>query len=199
MATVRGLAIAAVISIIACLSILYVKYYIHYNIPLLLYAGLFPTWLVFFVEGLYLKNNSIKINVKKMALFFVFVGILLSIAETYYWYGKYRDFGNSITAVKLSSFFFSFFLVLYLLSSSKNQINSKILVFLGNASFGIYLMHMLFLPIVESCLNKIFPKIASIQLVYQPLSISLTIFLCLFTRYAAKKLNSNFSSKYLGL
>jgi len=53
-----------------------------YPFPLVAYAGLFPVWIVFFVTGIYLGKNKIKISRNKL-LILTFLGLIISIFETY--------------------------------------------------------------------------------------------------------------------
>lgn len=167
------------------------------SIPLVIYAGSFPVWIVFFVLGLYLGKNKIKLSTRKLMIFTI-LGLLVSVAETYFniWYtGRFTGLG-----IKTGAFIYSFLAIVFLFSLNTNYTSDsiiwKVMVYIGKISFGIYLIHMYFM----SYLIK--PIVSHIQInnwfLQQLVIISLTLVFCMTMIYFAKKINNSFAVKYLG-
>ena len=167
------------------------------SIPLVAYAGFSPVWIVFFVLGLYLGKNKIQLSTRKLIIFTIF-GLLVSVTETYFniWYtGRFTGLG-----IKTGAFIYSFLALILLFSFNTNfssgSIIWKFLVYIGNISYGIYLIHMYFM----SYLIK--PIITHIQInnwfLQQLFIISLTLVFCMTMIFFAKKINNSFAVKYLG-
>lgn len=144
--------VALLISVSYVFIINYILHIKGYSLPLILYAGFFPLWIVFFVFGIYLKTKnlfSFKISLICSLLFLV-----ISALETYYYS---NGFSSPIAlGIKPSSFLFSFFMLQSVVYYTKMEVtffNRKKLFFyikkalanIGMISFGIYLNHI---PIV---------------------------------------------------
>ena len=139
----------------------YLLPYYGINLPLLLYAGGFWMWSVFFVLGFYLGKRKCNISTKMLILFSLFSFTLCSVESMYLNVsGDLNGFGQ-----KPSTMLFSFFVILILLSEQvKNcfeKIHSsffdflvKILVKIGFYSFGIYLIHCYILMFVKYGVKK---------------------------------------------
>ncbi len=69
LATSKGLIISTTISIASCLIIFYFRYYTNFDLPLFVYAGVFPTWMIFFVLGIYIKLHGIALKKRILNLF----------------------------------------------------------------------------------------------------------------------------------
>ena len=139
----RGGVIISCISIFSVLLVTYILQFKGIRLPLILYAGWSPLWMIFFFIGVYLgKRGSRYYSAKRFALgSLLFWGI--SYVETFYLMSHY---GGGV-GIKLSSFIYSFLGILFLFSHSVEQFLSKIkgLTKLGTTfgkySFGIYLSH----------------------------------------------------------
>jgi len=198
LATSKGLIISAIISFISCLIIFYFRYYTEFNLPLFVYAGGFPTWIIFFVIGIYLKSHKVTLKKSTINVFILF-GVILSLAESYILYAKFQDIGNSVTAVKISSFIYSVAIILFLFRNFENNFNQpRILIYIGEISFGIYLSHMFFLKGINIIISKVFPLLNSYSTLKQITLISLTISCCISFAFLARKLNKKYAIKYLG-
>lgn len=115
------------------------------KIPLVIYAGFFPLWLVFYMSGIYLGRCSDRKYSIWPSCAFVVIGLLLSQLEALYFVVNY----NAGLGIKPSSFLYSFALVFLLLSYdaecffTKALVKArKLLIYLGSISFGIYLVHL---------------------------------------------------------
>lgn len=124
--------------------------YMEKNIPLVLYAGNFIPWGIFFVEGLYI---GLKKNVKIPFVILVVVGlsILLSIVESFFIMQKTLSLQG--LGQKSSIFCFNvLFCAIALHEKVKNFFSHferyklyQILCSIGRYSFGIYLVHFFIL------------------------------------------------------
>lgn len=142
----KQLSIAALISSLSIGLFSYLMYVKGIQIPLYIYAGTLPVWIMFFCLGIYLSKIKREYN-----LFPFIVGalvfLLLSIFETVYYINHYGQLSG--IGYKVTNFWFSFFFVLILmskkietLSQSINQsIVAKVLAWLGRNSLGIYFVH----------------------------------------------------------
>ena len=143
------LAISALISIVCMVVLFFVKYVKNVKLPLVVYAGIFPTWIMFFVLGLYLRKNDIKLSSNALFVLMV-VGLLLSVMETYFtisFTGKFTGLG-----IKTGAFIYSFFAIIFMFSLNRNFSSNSLLwnllVYIGKVSFGIYLSHTYFLRFI---------------------------------------------------
>ena len=172
-----GLVASIIISITMTGLIFYVRYYIGVNLPLIIYAGNFATWMMFFVLGLYLgTSGSIKIP-NKLLIFMIFAFYVLSCAESYVICVMFHQAGSAVTAVKASSFMYSFALIVFLFKNH-DFIKSKLVKNLGEVSFGIYLIHNFVLIFSSRLLLRFSSSLQEIQPVYQIVIIGLVVSSC---------------------
>lgn len=138
-----------VISLVSILSVTYITKTKGIDLPLIIYAGPFPIWLVFFVMGCYLRKVKRKYSLC-LPMNMVLLGIVFSYAETYYWNVNYGGgFG-----IKFSSFVYSMAVIMLLFSSRiecayKHNVINKIIEYIGRVSFAIYLYHMFILYVLS--------------------------------------------------
>lgn len=148
--------------LISCVSIAWISKMLcedGISLPLIIYAGPFPVWIMFFAIGCFLGR---RVNDYSISLFvgLTVVFLCMSYIETRYLY----QFHGSGFGIKLSSFLYSLFMILVLFSDKvKNsfKINrfSNYIVILGNLSFAIYLSHLL----VGMVLHRLLPPIWGVQ------------------------------------
>lgn len=121
------------------------------GVPILFYAGLFPVWLMFFTTGIMLgRENKCKYKLGWFLVLWAF-SILIMYAET-----RHLEEAGAVNAVgiKPSSHLYAFFTIFLLFSErirnlfKTDNIFFKLVVNIGTASFGIYLVHMYFLVYV---------------------------------------------------
>ena len=188
---------SGLVSLVSMALLFFITIVKNISIPLVIYAGSFPVWIVFFVLGIYLGKNKIHLSTRKLMIFTI-LGLLVSVAETYFniWYtGRFTGLG-----IKTGAFIYSFLAIVFLFSLNTNftsdSIIWKVLEYIGKISFGIYLTHMYFM----SYLVK--PIVSHIQinnwLLQQFVIISLTLVFCMIMIYIAKKINKSFAVKYFG-
>ena len=109
-------------------------------------------WFTFYYLGLLLGNRIIdrKFNIRNLAILYC-ASLLLQMAEGYLWYKT--DPAGCGSQLKLSSILSSsiFILLMYSVLLNRNQQpKSRLLCMIGDYSFGIYLVHMMFLKLLET-------------------------------------------------
>jgi len=190
-ANTTGLLISIVASITMTGIIFYFRYYTDIRLPLIVYAGNFLTWLMFFVLGLYL-GSSIKIKISnKILIVLILVLYALSCLESYFLINKFHQAADAASGVKPSSFIYSFFLIIFLFKNH-NLIQSTLLKRLGEISFGIYLIHTFLLMVTSQLLLKLYAPLEDNTIAYQLaliFMVTVSCFVCISI------FNRTFSSK----
>ena len=198
LATNAGLLFSVVLSVTMTYVIFALRYYAYIDLPLIAYAGNVLTWMMFFVLGLYFgKNKTLAISQGKL-LTLVVLSFVLSCIESYWLIAKFAQPGEAVTAVKASSFLYSFFVIL-LLFKHQTMFSSKLLKRFGEASFGIYLVHMLVLILVGAVIKRVAPWLLNETLLYQFILIFSVSFLSLFGIKVTIKILPKRMSDRLGL
>ena len=137
-------------TVISILIVTYVMQIKGINALLIMYAGPFPVWLAFFVLGLYLANSD-----RMYKLHFIVLFVLIGAVLSYFEYQFLFSFHGQGAGIKLSAYIYSFALLLFLFSKrietciNPKFIINRMLVYLGEIAFGIYLTHMFFVTIIN--------------------------------------------------
>lgn len=144
-----GLITAIIFSTISIVAITYIMSVKGISLPLILYAGPFTTWFVFYMLGVYYSDKEISFSLKSI-LSLVCVGFVLECFETYYLSQNYQ--GG--IGIKLSSFIYSFGMVILVLhpkiqSFYRDNLFTSFIVYIGKISFGIYLIHCYVITILR--------------------------------------------------
>jgi len=172
-------------------AIFYLRYYTDISLPLIVYAGNFATWLMFFVLGLYLgSSEQIKIS-NRLLVVLILAFYSLSCIESYVLIAMFHQAGDAVTAVKASSFMYSFVLIIFLFNN-QNLVKSKLLKKFGEMSFGIYLIHMFVLMAATQLLSRFYPSLQEISPAYQFALIGIVMLSCFL---AISAFNSTFTTK----
>lgn len=120
---------------------------------------LFTNWFVFYYFGMYIGNKKIRIKMSNLkSIILLMVSILASIAEGLWWY-YYGNYDMATTQLRFTSLLTSLCSIVvmckYIESSDISSLNSKVtvllkkvLIVIGNCSFGIYLSHMLIINVL---------------------------------------------------
>lgn len=148
----KSLMICALISCVSILGVTYCNSIRDMDLPLFMYAGFFPVWIIFFALGCYIsKHQDIHIS-PYMCIIFLF-SLLFSIVETI-WLDKYYTNGLGI---KLSVFILSTIIILILFSKKCEEkynecdnIITRVMNTTGRISFTIYLCHIYFISFLKS-------------------------------------------------
>lgn len=155
---------------------------------------IFLPWFIYYYLGIMLGNKiiNIKLSLKKAWLLYA-IAIIIAEAEGFIWY-KYGNFDMATTQLKLSSIAVAItaILIAYLYINSKHEAISfleKILKCLGDASFGMYLSHILVIMVI----NRFFGSLPFLILTILTIAVS---YICV--RIGKAILGKKFA-KYLGL
>ncbi len=183
-----GVIITCILSIISIVILTYLMKVLDLHPPLIIYAGPFPLWIVFFFMGIYFSRHSRNYRMI-WPLIVIIIGFVLQILEYKYW----LDRGQVALGIKLSSFIFSFG-VMWLLFSRKveskytDNILIKSINWIGGISFGIYLLHCYMIMVTD----RLFPGISwAFKWLFV---LSLTILIIWISKLIFPKI----SNKYLG-
>ncbi len=197
MANRKGLIVSMIISLLSCILIFYFRHFTDFNLPLVVYGGFFPTYLVFFVLGLYLRNNKVKYTTQKLIPFIV-AFFILSCIETYLLYLKFNDIRNAVNGEKIGSFLYAIAFVMLFFRNVKLR-NLPMMTYTGEISFGIYLSHIVILGrVAPSILVRLWPQINSYGLFLQLMLVITTLLFCILFAYVTRRINKNVAVKYLG-
>lgn len=183
-----GVIFCAVISILSIIFVTYLQKVEGYSLPLLIYAGPFPLWILFFFMGIYFASSDRNYSLTWPILLTVF-GFCFQVVEYIYWFDK----GQNALGIKLSSFIFSAGII-WLLFSRKienryiDNLFFNAMSWIGGISFGIYLLHCYIIIAV----SRLLPSINWIENWTIVLSLTILVIWCV------KSIIPNFSKKYLG-
>ena len=142
-----GVLLGFLVSELSIAFMIYLRTVCDMDIPLLLFAGLFPVWIVFYMMGIYLGRLPERNYSPIIPLLIIIAGLVLSQFEASYLFRHYETgFG-----IKPTSFLYAFGVILFLFSSRVERRTMRILgqsnrflTYVGNVSFGIYLIHLHF-------------------------------------------------------
>lgn len=184
--------LGGVISALVSMTCISLYLYSGVKLPLLLYAGPFCVWIMFFCQGILMGKTERRYPVGVLIASLVF-SLILQLIECYYLCGIRGDgFG-----IKASAFLYSFIIILIFFSrriqiayeSNSPNIISSIIEYVGKISFGIYLIHMYIV--------KVFSKFIGID--NWGIKWLLVMMFSMAVIYSMKKLLPNkITSKYLG-
>lgn len=123
------------------------------GLPLIVYAGPFITWFMFFMIGVYYSNKQESFSLK-FSVSILIIGFVLEICETY-WLNI--NYGGGM-GLKISSFIYSIGVILLILSPQlqskyKSNIFNSIIAYIGRISFSIYLIHYFVMMLISILYN----------------------------------------------
>lgn len=143
-----------VITPVSLLLTRYITAFTGMSLPSELFSFLFTNWFIFYYLGMCLGNKKINYNTStaKTAVF-LFVSLTLSILEGSLWF-KFGNYDMATTQLRFTSMLTSLSTMLlsykYLTGQIKPVLSckitafiSRVLVCIGDCSFGIYLSHIL--------------------------------------------------------
>ena len=117
------------------------------GIPLILYAGPLPCWLMFFVLGVMIGHKPERNYSIILPMVISILGFILSVIESDYLFDHY---GKGV-GIKPSSFIYSAGMIFLMFSNKvENLIRRtgaiyRFIIWIGSLSFGIYLIHYYFI------------------------------------------------------
>lgn len=155
-------------------------------------------WFIYYYIGLMLGNKILKPHLKfNQTIILLILSIILQELEGFGWYimGSYN---MATTQIKLTSMITSLMVIyltyIYLTSSHltvRDTKITKVLIEIGNCSFGIYLSHIL--------IKALFNKLPLHHYVVFPLNTLIILFLTTACVFIGKKICGEKIGKYLGL
>ena len=138
------------------------------------YMVFFPTWLTYYYMGILVGNKLIENRIKNnRLLILVIVGIMLQIGEGYFWLQNMTIKSMCSSQIRITSFIENIPILLLIAKyvEQPKERASRILARIGDASFGIYLLHPAFLSVFYKLLPRnevtfIFAAICSFGVVW---------------------------------
>lgn len=179
-------------AILSGISISVVTYMLQIEgkaLPLIVYAGPFALWIIFYMFGIWFSAHSRNYSLWPAWIVTV-IGFVSSVIESKY----YLPVHGSGLGIKLSSFIFSAGVIILLFSESaeklfrKNYI-SRGVIYIGEISFGIYLLHIY----VCTVLIRLCPM--QIWIINWVLTLTITILLIMVVK---RIIPQRFATRYLG-
>lgn len=160
------------------------------SFPLVVYAGPFMLWVVFFMLGVYFSSHSRNYSLPIPAVVTI-VGLIASIFETCYYLGL----DGSGVGIKLSSFIYSAGIILLLFSEKAERafrMNpiTRLVLYIGEISFAVYFAHVYVIMIVRHFTGREF------WILNWTLVLTITVLLIALCK---KILPEKFSRKYLAI
>ncbi len=135
---------SAVVSLVSILLVTYLRSYRDVSVPLILYAGICPLWIVFYSLGIALSRGN-----REYRLWPLIILLVISLVLQFFGTTLLSNHRGPYVGIKPSSFLFSAMMVLSLFSKRvEDYINQdkgifyNLLAGLGKNSFGVYLSHM---------------------------------------------------------
>ena len=161
------------------------------GIPLILYAGPLPCWLMFFVLGVMIGHKPERNYSIILPMVIAILGFILSVIETDYLLDHY---GKGV-GIKPSSFIYSAGMIFLMFSNKvENLIRRtgaiyRFIIWIGSLSFGIYLIHCYF---ISFCVRRL--HIDSWLLQWSLTLFVTVVFILILRKFFPKKFH-----KYLGI
>ena len=188
-----GLFIAFLISFISTVVLYYLVYMAGVNLSLILYGGLFPFWVLYFVLGVYYgKGHRFGFSWKLLAAIAILLVPVLY-AETYY---MVAELGYNLPAAmgnrKFSWIVYCvvcLMLMFEAVDSYKSNAFTRFMSVAGEYSYGVYLIHLFFLLFVIKLVTPNF---------HWMIETVLSLLLSMVFIWGCRKISLPFSKKYLG-
>lgn len=179
---------SGIVSAISIMLITYLSSVKGLQLPLILYAGPFTTWFIFYMLGVYISKYEKKYSII-VAMCIIIVGFILECLETYYLNTNYV--GG--VGIKLSSYIYSCGVILLVLSPKvqtlyKDNLFTATISYIGRISFGLYLIHCY----VIQLLFVVFPTSS------WRLSFCIVTFVTILIVMLSRKVLPQYLNKYLG-
>ena len=143
----RVVIVSCLISFAWIAGVMYMNTIQGKGIPLILYAGPLPCWLMFFVLGVMIGHKPERNYSIILPMFIAILGFILSVIGTDYLLDHY---GKGV-GIKPSSFIYSAGMIFLMFSNKvENLIRRtgaiyRFIIWIGSLSFGIYLVHCYFI------------------------------------------------------
>lgn len=156
-------------------------YQIRYNELLPYSQTLFPAWFIFYYIGMSLRVKGMpKIQIKKPVFWsgcFVLVALGLSLLECFLFQQFHISSLFAVSQIKISSFLYALSVICFLFAIKpyKTIFSNKLLIYLGNCSFGIFYIHMVMLLNIANKIPFPIPVLPLEQLLKLTLAVLLSV------------------------
>ena len=143
----RVVIVSCLISFAWIAGVMYMNTIQGKGIPLILYAGPLPCWLMFFVLGVMIGHKPERNYSIILPMVIAILGFILSVIETDYLLDHY---GKGV-GIKPSSFIYSAGMIFLMFSNNVDNLIRRtgaifrFIIWIGSLSFGIYLVHCYFI------------------------------------------------------
>jgi peptidoglycan/LPS O-acetylase OafA/YrhL len=155
----------------------------------------FPAWLIFYYYGLWVKiKGNPHLLRRKIALkytLFLVIALGISILESQLIKNNGYPIGFAASQIKFSSFIYAFMVINLIFIGRDIDINKefKALRVLGDESYGIYYVHMIWIYIISKAIDSIpIPMVFNILPLYQIIQAGLTLLFSYFSIQITKVL-----------
>jgi surface polysaccharide O-acyltransferase-like enzyme len=191
-----GLMLIFVFNVVV-ISILYLSRLFHVIRPLPL-ALPFYAWIIYYEFGLFwgerYSGRFVSSKIRVLIPLGILVFLLVSALEVSILLSKYNDAEFASYAIKFSSLAYSAFVILgFLFWRQYFRRLPRLLSIIGRYSFGIYLIHIIFLGFFVKLFGN-FSVISSFQPVYQLVLVAATIGVCFVVIGSARRFLPKFVS-----
>ena len=147
--------VSCLISLIWIAGVVYMNTIQGNELPLILYAGPLPCWLMFFVLGVMIGHKPERNYSISLPIIISVLGFMLSIIESYYLLNHY---GKGV-GIKPSTYIYSAGMIFLMFSNkmetliSRTGVIYRFIIWIGSLSFGIYLIHRYFVSFLANILT----------------------------------------------
>ena len=154
----------------------------------IIWFKVFPWYIAYFIGGYYLDKYSNHIAIQStLILFFLASLILIGTVLNYYFITSYKIFEDNLMMINTGPMVFLITVFIFLLVKRNSLVlkKNKFVYSIAESSFGMYLIHPVFLHILKYKL----PMYYSNALVYLPLIIFITTIASFFSIISLRKLS----------
>lgn len=147
-----GVIVSCLISFIWVAGVVYLNTIQGNEIPLLLYAGPLPCWLMFFVLGVVIGHKPERNYSIILPIVISIFGFMLSVIESHYLLDHY---GKGV-GIKPSTYIYSAGMIFLMFSHkvenliTRTGVIYRFIIWIGRFSFGIYLIHRYFVSFLAN-------------------------------------------------
>ena len=187
---IKTLILVITISVITTIGIEYLRFHHGIELPLII-RGSFPVLLIFFYLGIFLSKHNRNYSLA-LPIILMTIGLCLGLIHMEYIRDTYQISGQG---QKLTLYLFDVGVILLCMSKQcelayRNNPINRIILYIGEISFGIYFTHIYMINIAA----RFIPTIQESWITLWLFSITLTIvFIAIL-----KKTSPEYSRKYLG-
>ena len=155
----RVLSTIVFLSSFFALTVFYLLEFFGYDVWF--YSRYTIVWLSFYYFGILMRNCDIDVGrYKNKSVVFAIVALCLEMIETSVIYSYTNDTSVAFSQIRLFAFVYAFTIAIVMFSNHNsaetrsNNIIKRILVYLGDNSYGIYFIHMFYITIFTILLEK---------------------------------------------